>query len=135
MISPAPIRRIGRLATPRGFAILAGFAIAALSSARADASCGDWLSHDPAPAVPAIATNDLPLAPQAPCNGPECRRNRNDLPLAPSGPTKQIDGPERWCRLLEDLNSRAAHSSLLPLPGDDVAADGDRLSVERPPRA
>lgn len=125
----ASLRQIGVVATR--VATVAVFLFAVGTANSAEASCGDWLSGHAA----SQAADDLaPLAPKTPCNGPECRRSQDGLPFAPSSPNRQFDGPERWCRLLDELAPRPTLSSPLPPQAEVRTADGDRPSIDRPPR-
>ena len=125
----ASLRQIGVVAIR--IVAVAVFLLVAGSADSTEASCGDWLDeHVTAPAMDDVA----PTSPKVPCNGPECRRSHDDLPLAPSSPSRQFDGPERWCRLLDDLAARPTLSSPLPPQANVRTADGDRPSIDRPPR-
>jgi hypothetical protein len=119
---------------PGRIAAVAVFLLAAGTAGRAEASCGDWLAgHESMPGH--VAQNgDRPL-PGAPCDGPNCRRSREHAPAVPPAPSRPFDGPERWCRLVEELASRPPLSSLLPPEADLPPVCGFEPRVERPPRA
>ncbi|HEX6983778.1 MAG TPA: hypothetical protein VF170_00310 [Planctomycetaceae bacterium] len=125
----------GGVFRPGRIAGVAVFLLGALVANRADASCGDWLAgHESMQTSPVVHDGDGP-SPQAPCDGPQCRRSREHLPVVPPGPSRQLEGPERWCRTAEELAARPPLSSPLSPEATPAAPDGDRPSIERPPRA
>jgi hypothetical protein len=99
---------------------------------RAEASCGDWLASHDTPPGQVVNLDHRPLAP-VPCHGPNCQA-RQHLPVVPPAPSRQFDGPERWCWLIEELAARPTLSCLLPAEADFFPVCGFAPRLERPPR-
>jgi len=76
---------------------------------------------------------DSPHVP-IPCDGPKCRQSRDQLPGVPPAPSRQFDGPERWCQFVQELTFRPLLCSLLPLEPDQMPVCGVALRIERPPK-
>ena len=115
---------------------VAAFAILLLFSgitSRAEASCGDWLADHGSGTRQILQLEDRPLVP-TPCHGPSCRQSRDQLPVAPLAPNRQLDGPERWCRLIDDLYSQPALTCLMSPEADLFPLCGFVPRIERPPR-
>jgi hypothetical protein len=111
---------------------LAVFAIGALSTVEAQATCGDWLAPNGSRA--SMAGGDHASFPDQPCDGPNCRRSRHDVPVVPPGPNRQMERPERWFWLSEAIAARPTLSSPLPPEAALKTLEGFRPSIERPPR-
>jgi hypothetical protein len=124
---------LARIIRPHRLVAVAVFALGALSANEASATCGDWLAHDE-PSPGAMVGSDHPSLPDMPCDGPNCRSSRHDSPVVPAGPSRQLERPERWYWLDEDLAAQPALSSLLPAEADLRTIEGFRPSIERPPR-
>ena len=102
-------------------------------SSRAEASCGDWLADHSGGRTQILQPDDRPAVP-APCHGPSCRQSRDQLPVAPLAPNRQLDGPERWCRLIDDVITQPTLTSLLSPEPDLFPLCGFVPRIERPPR-
>jgi hypothetical protein len=131
---PGPFRRacgsdfrLGRVA------VVGVFLLTAATVDRAQASCGDWLAGHETMSHPLTGESGEPRLP-VPCNGPNCRRSHDQLPIVPSAPSRQFDGPERWCRLVEELASQPSLSTLLPPTVNPSPLRGFEPRIERPPR-
>ena len=124
---------LAKFARPHRLAAIAVFALGALSSVEAHATCGDWLAPSGSSSN-TMAGSDHSSTPNPPCDGPSCRRSRHDLPVVPPGPSRQLERPERWFWLSEALAAEPALSSLLPPEAALKTPEGFRPSIERPPR-
>lgn len=131
---------------PSGVVGLVVGCLCLLSSAGADASCGDWLQGhaDMASAEKSLADNPadgigearqvpgVPM-PSRPCNGPACRK-------APQFPLIPTDAPATSLELERDavLRSRAGDLSFHPhailVVDDPFFLSASANPLERPPR-